>query len=162
DFAERDPDAGGALRFYHDDHLRSSTLVTDVGGNVVHRAAYLPYGEPDPSFSRDNSFTPKYQFNGKEPEKENGLLDYGARMYYPAIGRWISPDTSNADGLNRYAYVRNNPVTLTDLDGHQSKDPPRWSPVQESIFAPGQAEKLDRTIKRGVWEYLMDTLHDFE
>src|SRR5262245_41944718 len=105
-FAERDPDAGGALRFYHGDHLGSSTLVTDALGDVVYRAAYLPYGEDDPTFARQNTFDPKYRFNFKERERTSGLYDYGARMYDPATGRWITPDTSDADGLNRYAYVR--------------------------------------------------------
>src|SRR5262249_44351463 len=41
-FAERE--TGGSLKFYRGDHLGSSPLVTDAGGAVVHRAAYLPYG----------------------------------------------------------------------------------------------------------------------
>jgi RHS repeat-associated protein len=122
-FAERDPDAAGALRFYHDDHLGSSALVTDASGNVMYRAAYWPYGGPDPNFSRNNNFTPKYQFNSKEPEALSGLIDYGSRMYNPATGRWISPDSWGADGLNRYAYVQNNPLGYVDPTGHQGQKP---------------------------------------
>ena len=122
-FAERDPDAGGALRFYHGDHLGSSTLVTEAGGNVVFRAAYLPYGEDDPSFTRQNSFDPKYKFNFKERDETSDLYDYGARMYNPATGRWISPDTVTSDGLNRYAYVSNNPLRYVDPTGHLLQEP---------------------------------------
>jgi len=115
-FAERSPD--GALKFYHNDHLGSASLVTNASGNLITRQAYMPYGEDrfvDPS----GSFTPKYQFNFKEKESI-GFYDYGARLYNPSTGRWLSPDSSAADGLNRYVYVRNNPLRFTDPTGHQS------------------------------------------
>jgi RHS repeat-associated protein len=155
-FAERDPDAGGALRFYHDDRLGSSALVTDGTGTVKYRAAYWPYGGPDPNFSRNNTFTPKYQFNSKEPEVLSGLIDYGARMYNPAAGRWISPDTDGADGLNRYAYVSNNPVTLSDPTGHQQQGGPDfvdkpngWESVTREPLPPGiLGKRLDSWPKR--------------
>jgi RHS repeat-associated protein len=127
-FAERAPD--GTLRFYHGDHLGSSTLVTDAAGTIVHRAAYLPYGgEAAPPAG---NFTPRYQFNFKEKEASwygQGLYDYGARLYNPATGRWLSADTSAADGLNRYAYVRNNPTASLDPTGHETV----WSRAWQSI-----------------------------
>jgi len=51
------------------------------------------------------------------------LYDYGARFYDPALGRFISADTvvpgaGNPQALNRYAYVRNNPLRYTDPTGH--------------------------------------------
>jgi RHS repeat-associated protein len=115
-FAERDTDK--SLKFYHGDHLGSSVLVTNASGTPVHRQAHKPYGEDIVSVG---SFTPKYQFTFKEREGDNsGLYDYGARMYDPMIGRWLSSDSSDADGLNRYAYVRNNPLRYIDPTGHQS------------------------------------------
>ncbi|MBC7227550.1 MAG: RHS repeat-associated core domain-containing protein, partial [Thermoflexales bacterium] len=52
-----------------------------------------------------------------------GLYDYRARYYDPALGRFISADTivpnpGNPQDLNRYAYVRNNPLRYTDPSGH--------------------------------------------
>jgi hypothetical protein len=48
---------------------------------------------------------------------------YGARYYDAQIGRFISADTiipkvSNPQALNRYAYVRNNPLRYKDPSGH--------------------------------------------
>jgi len=48
----------------------------------------------------------------------------GARMYDPELGRFISPDTiipdpGNPQDLNRYAYVRNNPLAYVDPSGHE-------------------------------------------
>jgi RHS repeat-associated protein len=127
-FAERDPGdvtgctvnkADGCLKFYHADHLGSSTLVTDDASTVVHRQAYSPYGR-DLVSPAPGPFTPKYQFNFKEKEADgSGFYDYGARVYNPATGRWLSPDSSTTDGLNRYTYVKNHPLDATDPTGHQ-------------------------------------------
>jgi RHS repeat-associated protein len=58
-------------------------------------------------------------------------LDYfGARYFSGAQGRWTTPDWSSKpepvpyanfrdpQSLNLYAYVRNNPLTNQDPDGH--------------------------------------------
>jgi RHS repeat-associated protein len=111
-FAERSPD--GSLKFYHPDHLGSSTVVSDATQQVVRRAAYQPYGED--RGTPGGGFTPRFQFNFKERDA-TGLYDYGARLYDPATGRWVSADSSTADGPNRYAYVRNNPLGLSDPRG---------------------------------------------
>jgi hypothetical protein len=43
------------------------------------------------------------------------------RAYDVAAGRWLSEDPANlSDGLNRYAYTRNNPTTNIDPDGRVS------------------------------------------
>jgi hypothetical protein len=46
-----------------------------------------------------------------------------ARYYLPQIGRFVSPDSivpdpANPQSFNRYAYVRNNPINLSDPTGH--------------------------------------------
>ena len=48
---------------------------------------------------------------------------YNARYYDPLLRRFISPDTivpdpGNPQDLNRYSYVRNNPVMMADPTGH--------------------------------------------
>jgi RHS repeat-associated protein len=57
-------------------------------------------------------------------ESTGGLMVYGARYYLPELRRFISADTivpgaGNPQNLNRYAYVRNNPVNLIDPTGHR-------------------------------------------
>src|SRR5262249_16936605 len=97
----------------------SSTLISDASGNVVWRATYKPYGA-DRTLGV-TTFTPKDKFTGKEQELDGtGFYDYGARLYNPATGRWLSADSSIADGLNRYAYVRNNPLYYRDPTGHEA------------------------------------------
>ncbi len=117
-YASTDPDAGGALRWSHSDLLNSNAVVTDEDGKVVYRESFWPYGE---SRFRTGVHEPVRRFSGKEHEDDTGYVDFGARLYDPEIGRWVSADDDERDGFNRYTYVRNNPVTLYDPDGHQSK-----------------------------------------
>jgi RHS repeat-associated protein len=110
----------GCLKFYHGDHLGSSTLVTNDAAVVVHRMAYRPYGQD--LVLAFGQFAPRYRYNFKEEEVDGtGFYDYGARLYDPAIGRFLSADPVN-DGPNRYAYVSNNPLRYTDPTGHEQRE----------------------------------------
>jgi RHS repeat-associated protein len=117
-FAERSAE-DAELRFYHPDHLGSSTVMTDQAQSVARWIAYMPYGadrrEPG------GSFTPRRQFNFKVKDA-TGFYDYGARLYDPTVGRWLSADAIAADGPNRYTYVRNNPLRFVDPNGRWSED----------------------------------------
>jgi RHS repeat-associated protein len=60
--------------------------------------------------------------SGKERDSETGLDYFGARYYGSTMGRFLTPDplaghTEDPQTLNRYSYVRNNPLTLTDPTG---------------------------------------------
>ncbi|MDH7475811.1 MAG: RHS repeat-associated core domain-containing protein, partial [Anaerolineae bacterium] len=64
-----------------------------------------------------------YGFTGQRWEASLGLMHYGARFYSPWLGRFVQADTvvpepGNPQDLNRYAYVRNNPLRYTDPSGH--------------------------------------------
>ena len=51
-----------------------------------------------------------------------GLLFYNARWYDPLLGRFAQADTiipGGVQGYDRYAYVSNNPIKLTDPSGHK-------------------------------------------
>ena len=70
------------------------------------------------------------EFTGKERDSESGLDYFGARYYGSAMGRYMSPDWSknlegvpyadftNPQTLNLYSYVKNNPESAFDDDGH--------------------------------------------
>ncbi|MBI2449539.1 hypothetical protein HYV49_04555 [Candidatus Pacearchaeota archaeon] len=104
-------------RFYHPDHLGSTTLVTNISGGITEYVHYLPYGD---LLSSSNS---RYQFTGKEKDKEVGLYYYGARYYDPYFRHFIQPDTIisdiyNPQALNRYSYALNNPYKYNDPSGN--------------------------------------------
>lgn len=60
-------------------------------------------------------FNPWRFANKREVE---GLSLFTHRLYHPQLGRWLTKDPLGfEDGLNLYAYVRNNPFRYTDPDG---------------------------------------------
>jgi len=105
--------------YVHSDHLDSSNVMTDETGTKVSQTEYQPYGKVSQQTGDD--VTP-YKFTGKELDT-TGLYYYGARYYDPEIGRFISPDSIvqspfDPQTLNRYTYVRNNPIKYVDPSGH--------------------------------------------
>lgn len=106
--------------YYHTDHLGSSNVITDSSGNKVQEMFYYPFGELKYNSGSDIA---KYKFTDQEFDGETTLYNYGARYYDPRLARFVSADTIvpqpfNPQSLNRYSYVRNNPLLLIDPDGH--------------------------------------------
>jgi len=71
-----------------------------------------------------------HKFTGKERDTESGLDNFGARYYSSQYGRFMTPDWAatatdvpyadfgNPQSLNLYGYVKNNPLSYADPDGH--------------------------------------------
>jgi RHS repeat-associated protein len=158
EFAERVELPGDRrLRFYHPDHLGSSSAMTDHNGALIRRVSYFPWGQER---GVEGTFIPKLQFNFKEKDAA-GFYDFGARLYNPVTGRWLSPDTNVADGLNRYTYVRNNPWSKIDPSGNRSccqddqQDGPRRATPDELPYET--LERIEDAI--GVFE---EYVNEFE
>jgi len=115
------------LRYLHRDHLGSVALVTDEAGLVAEARSFDPWGR-----ARNADWTPsgsdipltetKRGFTGHEHLDTVGLIHMNGRVYDPVIGRFVSADpTVQAPDLtqthNRYTYVLNNPLSLTDPSG---------------------------------------------
>ena len=45
-----------------------------------------------------------------------------ARYYNPVLGRFLQEDVYRGDGLNLYAYCKNNPVTYYDPSGYNGQN----------------------------------------
>ena len=110
----------GVVYYLHGDQLGSTSLTTNASGAEVARQLYYPYGEVRWS---SGTLPTDYTFTGQRNEASFGLLDYNARYYDSYLNRFITPDTiipdpANPQDLNRYSYVRNNPVRYTDPTGH--------------------------------------------
>lgn len=109
-------------------HLGSISAVTDAAGNEVTRYVYEPYGELLRSRSAGTDVS-THKFTGQEADAATGLHYFGARYYDAQLGRFITADTvipgagSDPQGLNRYAYVLNNPMRFVDPSGHAPEAP---------------------------------------
>ena len=107
----------GSKYYYHPDHLGSTNIITDENGDLIEETTYMPFGEVIEGGSS------RYLFTGQEKDQETSLMYYGARYYSPFLKRFTQPDTIiqnvyDPQSLNRYSYVRNNPLKYTDPEGH--------------------------------------------
>ena len=121
----------GTVHYYFSDKLASAAVITDGGGNVQERYYYYPYGGMVASTGSDPN---NYKFTGKERDSETSLDNFGARYYTSSIGRFMTPDWAarptavpyalfgDPQSLNLYTYVRNDPVSQADADGHISSE----------------------------------------
>jgi RHS repeat-associated protein len=118
---DKDP----TVEYLHTDPLGSVGAVSDASGTVLERFYYEPFGgRVDASGS--SVAGPKKDvflgFTGDRHDDELGLIDMHGRVYDPGIRRFVTPDPHVTDPLsgqsyNRYSYVVNNPINLTDPTG---------------------------------------------
>lgn len=114
--AKKNPD--GTINYYHNDHLGSTSVLTNQSGAVVEKTTYEPYGEVKSGGTKS-----KFGYTGQEKDQETGLNYYDSRYYDPHLQRFVQPDTMLPDvydpqQLNRYSYARNNPLKYTDPTGN--------------------------------------------
>ena len=160
----------GTVNYWHQDHLGSSAVITDNAGAKVENLAYFPYGGTRTNTSTTTPATDvPYKFTGQELDSSTGLYDYVARQYDAPLARFISPDTivpnpRDPQALNRYAYVRNNPLRYNDPSGHDWGDgffdcwfgcdddeppppPPTVNQVVEQFHLPTVNNFIDQTVQ---------------
>lgn len=116
----------GAYRVYAFDPRGSVVALTDEQGIITDRYAYDAWGNL--SNFQGSSFNP-FLYNGIYGvyHDGNGLTYMRARSYAPRLGRFLQKDPLpgslfSPQSLNRYAFVRGNPVRLIDPLGLFWKD----------------------------------------
>ena len=132
------PDPTLRIRYYHQDHLGSSSVLSDAAGTLVEEIAFYPFGIPRDEYQPRQLEEP-YQFTQKERDQESGLHYFEARYLAGRLSRFATPDLkyANPDSLsgdslagflsdpqeiNLYAYVRNHPLRYVDSTGLDKSD----------------------------------------
>lgn len=111
------------------DLQNTAQVSLDWAGNTLTRRAYDPYGVP-----LDATPTPWPNTRGylNQPTGDTNLVDTGARLYNPTVGRFLTPDpildTTNPISPNGYTYADNTPITKSDPTGQRPDDytPEMW------------------------------------
>jgi RHS repeat-associated protein len=121
--------ASGTTYFDYADWLGTERSRTNSSGGVpvYETCTSLPFGD---GLACTGSDVSPMHLTGKEQDSETNLDYFGARYYSNEMGRWMSPDWSakeepvpyadltNPQTLNLYGFVKNNPLSTTDPDGH--------------------------------------------
>jgi RHS repeat-associated protein len=121
------------LKYFISDHLGSISLVLKPDGPDadteidIEQQRYLPFGAPRTKSPYAAVTSTDFGYTGqrKLDSGMGGIMDYKARMYSPYINRFLQPDSVipnlyNPQSLNRFSYVRNNPINYSDPSGHCS------------------------------------------
>jgi RHS repeat-associated protein len=103
--------------YYHGDHLGSASVLTNSSGTLIEETTYLPFGSVKSGGTKST-----FLYTDQENDPETGLYYYGARYYDPELMRFAEadptiPDIYDPQSLNRYSYVKNNPLKYTDPTG---------------------------------------------
>lgn len=134
------------VQYAHYDHLGSIQALSDCNGRLIEEFSYDAWGmrrnpENWSTYSGNHSFGEIHGFTGNEHLDLFCIVDMRGRLYDPLIGRFISPDpivqlADFSQGLNRYAYCLNNPLSLVDPSGYSwfSKN---WKSIVASIVGIG-------------------------
>ena len=117
--------------YLHRDYLGSITLITDNAGNAVERRHFDAWGNITSYWNAEGKTTVPAEgilldrgYTGHEHLLSVGLINMNARLYDPALHRFLQPDNYvqdpfNTQNFNRYGYVLNNPLLYTDPTGEE-------------------------------------------
>jgi len=132
--------APATFKYLLRDVLGSVDVITDANGNALQRMSFDAHGtrrNADPIGAANlwgllssvqaagfNTATTTRGFTGHEQLDQTGLVHMNGRIYDPELGRFIQADPmvepDATQGLNRYTYVLNNPLSATDPSGYLS------------------------------------------
>ena len=128
--------------YLHKDNQGSVIATTNASGVMTTQAIYDPWGKRTAVYltSAIANFTygepTDRGYTGHKEIKDLDIVHMGGRIYDSTLGRFLQADPfvqapNDSQSYNRYAYVRNNPISLLDPSGYSwlSKTWKKWGKV---------------------------------
>ncbi|NMR25099.1 hypothetical protein HH219_05985 [Pseudoalteromonas sp. NEC-BIFX-2020_015] len=125
------------LLYTFKDHLGSGNIITDERGNIKAKMSFDAFGKRRNALTWASYQAPYTQlsdlaqlreitqkgFTGHVQVDHANVIHMGGRIYDPELGRFmqadpIIQDVRDAQSINRYSYVFNNPLSYTDPTGY--------------------------------------------
>ena len=114
----------GEIWAHNLDHLGTPGYTVSWATGVETFRRFTPFGSPRSNATENAGGASDLTFTGQRDDGSLDLMYYGGRFYDPLVGQFTRPDPLAVDGPNRFAYVRNNPVSRVDPSGLCSEGPP--------------------------------------
>lgn len=127
--------AGVVMHYFVLDNLGSIAASTNASGGLDQVYSYDAWGmtrNPNGSAATcgtivTGTITRGYTNQEQLPPSIACAVNLNARLYDPAIGKFMAadsviPNAEDGQSYNRYAYVTNNPLSYTDITGHDADD----------------------------------------
>jgi RHS repeat-associated protein len=104
---------GATRKWWHADERGSLIGLSDGTGSVTSVNRYDDYGVPQ------GAVAGRFGYTGQAWLPELGLSYYKARVYHPALGRFMQVDPVGYDGgINLYRYASSDPINAKDASGN--------------------------------------------
>ena len=104
--------------YYHLDEQNSTAYITGSSGEIENQYGYDAFGVLQNS---REELPNRILYTGQQYDQTSGQYYLRARFYNPVLGRFVQEDVYRGDGLNLYAYCKNNPVVYYDPSGYKEE-----------------------------------------
>jgi RHS repeat-associated protein len=110
--------------YYINNELGSVVTLVDGKDKVKVEYSYDTFGVvAEKNHVNDQSIRSNiFHYTGYQYDYQTGLYFANARYYIAEVGRFAEEDVYKGDGLNRYVYVRSNPIRYVDRSGYSRSE----------------------------------------